>query len=169
MANNIIGTVGIGAASVQPGYNQNDPKAKDYIKNRPGGYVIQPTFAIEWDGDMTGRETVVVENGSQKITYVKIADEAPSIEVFKVKGSIQPMMVPSTKYYMQITCEIEMSDGTTESEMIERPVYMGDDNYWHANTNGIGVIGILNGTLADESDMTLSKGLWVMVSEEMGK
>nr|DAE20913.1 MAG TPA: hypothetical protein [Siphoviridae sp. ctgBD49] len=39
MANNIIGTVGIGAASVQPDWNQNDPKAKDYIKNRPGGYV----------------------------------------------------------------------------------------------------------------------------------
>lgn len=39
MANNIIGTVGIGAASVQPDWNQNDPKAKDYIKNRIGGYA----------------------------------------------------------------------------------------------------------------------------------
>lgn len=41
MANNIIGTVGIGAQSVKPDWNQNDPNAKDYIKNRPGGYTIR--------------------------------------------------------------------------------------------------------------------------------
>lgn len=41
MANNIIGRVGIGAQSVKPDWNQNDPNAKDYIKNRPGGYTIR--------------------------------------------------------------------------------------------------------------------------------
>lgn len=41
MANNIIGTVGVGAQSVKPDWNQNDPNAKDYIKNRPGGYTIR--------------------------------------------------------------------------------------------------------------------------------
>ena len=41
MANNIIGTVGIGAQSVKPDWNQNDPNAKNYIKNRPGGYTIR--------------------------------------------------------------------------------------------------------------------------------
>lgn len=41
MANNIIGTVGIGAQSVKPDWNQNDPNAKDYVKNRPGGYTIR--------------------------------------------------------------------------------------------------------------------------------
>ena len=52
MANNIIGTVGIGAASVQPDWNQNDPKAKDYIKNRIGGYVedVKLIFSEGADG-----------------------------------------------------------------------------------------------------------------------
>lgn len=56
MANNIIGTVGIGAASVQPDWNQNDPKAKNYVKNRPGGYTINRI--IEWDGNTDGLESV---------------------------------------------------------------------------------------------------------------
>ena len=52
MANNIIGTVGIGAASVQPDWNQNDPKAKDYIKNRIGGYAedVKLIFSEGADG-----------------------------------------------------------------------------------------------------------------------
>ena len=53
MANNIIGTVGIGAASVQPDWNQNDPKAKDYIKNRIGGYAedVKLIFSESADGE----------------------------------------------------------------------------------------------------------------------
>lgn len=53
MANSIIGTVGIGAASVQPDWNQNDPKAKDYIKNRIGGYAedVKLIFSEGADGE----------------------------------------------------------------------------------------------------------------------
>lgn len=53
MANNIIGTVGIGASTTQPDWNQNDPKAKDYIKNRPGGYVddVKLIFSEGADGE----------------------------------------------------------------------------------------------------------------------
>lgn len=53
MANNIIGTVGIGASSVQPDWNQNDPKAKDYIKNRIGGYAedVKLIFSKGADGE----------------------------------------------------------------------------------------------------------------------
>lgn len=83
MANNIIGTVGIGAQSVKPDWNQNDPNAKDYIKNRPGGYVIPPSVEITWDGDTTGKETIDL---GVDFTMVKIADEAPPIEKFAVKS-----------------------------------------------------------------------------------
>lgn len=38
-------------ATTTPDWNQNDPKAKDYIKNKPGGYhFTTPAFNIEWDG-----------------------------------------------------------------------------------------------------------------------
>ena len=47
MANNIIGTVGVGAQSVKPDWNQNDPNAKDYIKNRPGGYTDDPVLLLD--------------------------------------------------------------------------------------------------------------------------
>nr|DAU29524.1 MAG TPA: hypothetical protein [Caudoviricetes sp.] len=61
MANNIIGTVGIGAASVQPDWNQNDPKAKDYVKNRPGGYVddVKLIFNEGADGEYAMDTTAI--------------------------------------------------------------------------------------------------------------
>ncbi len=77
MANNIIGTVGIGAASVQPDWNQNDPKAKDYVKNRPGGYIVNyPALNIEWDGVIGDRVSVDI-NGTE---FVKVSDEIPKVE-----------------------------------------------------------------------------------------
>lgn len=77
MANNIIGTVGIGAASVQPDWNQNDPKAKNYVKNRPGGYIVNyPALSIEWDGVIGDRVSVDIEN----MKFVKVSDEIPKAE-----------------------------------------------------------------------------------------
>lgn len=168
MANNIIGTVGIGAASVQPDYNQNDPKAKNYIKNRPGGYVIPPTFAIEWDGDTTGRETVVIEDDSAKVTYVKIADAAPSIEVFIIENGSKARRAVIFKYCMQVTVEIEMSDGTIESETVVLSVNMYD-NFWIAGDEHIAAIGVEYGTYTGDDGATLSKGLWVAAVEKVGK
>ena len=44
---------------MQTDWNQNDTTAKDYIKNRPGGY--EEGFEITWDGDTTGRVSITVE------------------------------------------------------------------------------------------------------------
>lgn len=152
MANNIIGTVGIGAASVQPDWNQNDPKAKDYIKNRPGGYVIPPTFALEWDGDTTGRETVNYEQDDRTITFVKVADEAPSIDVFKVDNG-------DYDYSARIGVEQAYRDGTTQT--INPTVEMQEiDGGWSAAN------GLVNGVTSDSANIngvvTLPKGLWLM-------
>lgn len=48
-----------GGAQVQTDWTQNDTTAKDYIKNRPGGY--EEGFEITWDGDTTGRVSMSVE------------------------------------------------------------------------------------------------------------
>lgn len=154
MANNIIGTVGIGAQSVKPDWNQNDPNAKDYIKNRPGGYVIPPSVEIAWDGNTTGKETVDLGGG---ITLVKIADEAPPIEKFAVGPG----------YAVTITVDLTYSNNDTETKQFGIELRAGD-GFWVGNGQNAMVIGVV----ADNASIvghTFSKGLWVSVLEEARK
>ena len=166
MANNIIGTVGVGAQSVKPDWNQNDPNAKDYIKNRPGGYVIPPSVEITWDGDMTGKETVDVGGG---LTLVKIADEAPPIEKFAVESGAKMTRdaIAGPSYAAAITVDLGYSDGG--SETVQKGIELEEsDGFWIGGKEPEGVIGVtadhvtLNG-------LQLPKGLWFSVYEEVEK
>ena len=151
MANNIIGTVGVGAQSVKPDWNQNDPNAKDYIKNRPGGYAVAPSFEITWDGNVDGKETVVPGYG---FTLVKIADEAPPIDEFNTGNG----------YRAVITVDVEYGDGNHETKQAETELQSGD-GYWALETE----FGQALGVTADQASIlgiTFSKGLWVSVLEE---
>lgn len=56
---------------MQSDYAQNDSTAKDYIKNRPGGY--EESFEITWDGDTTGRVSATTE--SAPYTWYKVSDK----------------------------------------------------------------------------------------------
>lgn len=60
----------LGGEQVQTDWNQNDTTAKDYIKNRPGGY--EEGFEITWDGDTTGK-TLVAASADQG--YALITDK----------------------------------------------------------------------------------------------
>lgn len=60
----------LGGEQVQTDWNQNDTTAKDYIKNRPGGY--ETGFEITWDGDTTGRASVTMEG--QSFAWYKVSD-----------------------------------------------------------------------------------------------
>ena len=159
MANNIIGTVGVGAQSVKPDWNQNDPNAKDYIKNRPGGYVIPPSVEITWDGDTTGKETVDMGSGN---AFVKIADEAPSIEKFVVGEEKS-----GPRYAATITADLTYSDNNTKTEQFEIKLQAGD-GFWGGNKEGCGVLGVVADHVSLEG-ATFSKGLWVSASEEVEK
>ena len=45
-------------------WNQNDPTASDYIKNRPGGYhFTTPAFSIEWDGEIGDKLAIEIGYG----------------------------------------------------------------------------------------------------------
>ena len=59
-----------------PDYLQNDPTAKDYIKNRPGGY--EEGFEITWDGDTTGRPSATAE-GTPFVWY-KVSDKILTLD-----------------------------------------------------------------------------------------
>ena len=147
MANNIIGTVGIGAQSVKPDWNQNDPNAKDYIKNRPGGYAVAPSFEITWDGDTTGKETITIPD---KGMLVKIADEAPSIEKFTV----------GTHYRAIIMTEATYSDGSNETVQKQIDLRYGGD-FWMGNDSShySTAVGVTVDSVSIEG-LTLTKGLW---------
>lgn len=171
MANNIIGKVGIGAQNVKPDWNQNDPNAKDYIKNRPGGYVIPPSVEITWDGDTTGKETIDLSEGSK---LVKIADEAPPIEKFAVKSDVATFaMVSGPSYAAIITADLTDINNNTETKQLKINL-QASDGFWLSvdDEEEEEQIGIVLGVVADHVSImgyTFSKGLWVSVIEEVRK
>lgn len=64
-------------ATSTPDWNQNNPTASDYIKNRPGGYTVNyPALNIEWDGAIGDRVSVDVSD----MKFVKVSNEIPKIE-----------------------------------------------------------------------------------------
>ena len=165
MANNIIGTVGVGAQTTRPDWNQNDPNAKDYIKNRPGGYVIPPSVEIAWDGNTTGKETMDFKD---VFTMVKIADEAPPIEKFAVKSDVATFAgKPSPRYTATITADLTDINNNTETEQLPIKL-LARDGFWVGDENIVIVLGVV----ADHVSIgghTFSKGLWVSVLEEARK
>lgn len=62
---------GLSGGQVQTDWNQNDATAKDYIKNRPGGY--ETGFEITWDGDTTGRVSATAEG--MPFVWYKVSDK----------------------------------------------------------------------------------------------
>lgn len=68
---------GLKSIDNQPDWNQNDPTAREYVKNRPGGYTVNyPALNIEWDGVIGDKVTVDFESDK----FVKVSDEIPKIE-----------------------------------------------------------------------------------------
>ena len=66
-----------GGKQVQTDWNQNDTTAKDYIKNRPGGYTeTTPGYEITWDGIVGDK--VVVDTGEMQL--VKVSDRVFTVE-----------------------------------------------------------------------------------------
>lgn len=135
----------------QPDWNQNDPNAKNYIKNRPGGYVIPPSLEITWDGNTTGKEIVDAGEG---FTLVKIADEAPPIDEFDTGNG----------YRAVITAYVEYRNGNHETKQVGTELQSGN-GFWGCGTE----FGTILGVTADQatvSGMTFTKGLWFTVYEE---
>ncbi len=70
-----------GGSGVQPNWNQNDPSAADYIKNRIGGFYNSlegevPVKTYSFDGDLTGKETVILaQDQAMEQGYVKVSDD----------------------------------------------------------------------------------------------
>lgn len=64
-------TLNVSGGGSQADWNQNDETAKDYVKNRPGGYTKPtPGYEITWDGVVGDK--VVVDGGD--LHFVKVSD-----------------------------------------------------------------------------------------------
>ena len=105
----------LGGEQVQTDYTQNDATAKDYIKNRPGGY--ETGFEITWDGDTTGRVSITVE-GVPYVWYkmsnkILTADQIVGSKATLVKGG-----VPQSGIITQITYEDENIIALSELALI---------------------------------------------------
>lgn len=83
---------------MQTDWNQNDTAAKDYIKNRPGGY--EERVEITWDGDTTGRVSTMVEEmpgGWYKVSdKILTADDIIGSTITVTQNGVsQPLAVTS--------------------------------------------------------------------------
>lgn len=95
----------LGGEQVQTDYAQNDPTAKDYIKNRPGGY--EESFEITWDGDTTGRASITQEGAP--VAWYKVSDKILTLN--QIVGSTLTTVRNGESYQEVIT-----SDQTAEYE-----------------------------------------------------
>lgn len=92
----------LGGKQVQTDWNQNDATAKDYIKNRPGGY--EAGFEITWDGDTTGRAKATVENvpgaGYKVSDKILTADDIIGGTITVIQNGVsQSLVVPSDEIF----------------------------------------------------------------------
>lgn len=86
---------------VQPDWSQNDETAKDYVKNRPGGYIQETLVDIEWDGNTEGK--YVVDIIPEILQMCKVADTPLTLE--KLKGSIFTLwgLIDGNEVYDSVT------------------------------------------------------------------
>ena len=124
----------LGGEQVQTDYTQNDPTAKDYIKNRPGGY--EEGFEITWDGDTTGRVSATVD-GYPFVGY-KVSDKILTPDQFI--GGTMTIIQNGVSKQMIITDEMysETEFGYMVGEFfIVIAAKIGDFGYIHIPEPGV--------------------------------
>ena len=155
----ITGTLGSGkivmGKNVIPDWNQNDPQAEDYIKNRPGGYDIPSTVDISWDGDMTGKESIQLGKPFQGMTMYmcKITDNTPPIESFYASDDHGD---PITK--VQVMTAAYRTDGTFK-EIVETIPFDDDSTEGYYSASGQNYIFVTSESVTINT-ITYSKGIW---------
>jgi hypothetical protein len=66
-----------GSKAVQPDWNQNDPDAPDYVKNRTHWEENSQTV-IEWDGNTEGREALAFTGDFEGVVLYKVHNATPT-------------------------------------------------------------------------------------------
>lgn len=104
-------------------WNQNDSTASDYIKNRPGGYIVPDGLVLNYDGIIDGRETLDYDG----LTFYKISSEKVFIEQLK----------DATLEYGDVTTTLYTSpDGMAVSNHKEHAFLLTDSGIYLAFING---------------------------------
>ena len=112
----------VGGGGQQSDYNQNDPDAVDYIKNRPGAYdkFFEPVN-ITWDGNTEGKTSVTLNANT---AFYHISSDTPTTEqliggqMTLVNGSTIELTDKSVDFKDDVIsvseslCVIVLKDGT---------------------------------------------------------
>ena len=92
---NLVAAINEAAASGGADWNQNDPTAKDYIKNRPGGYDVATPEKIISEWRMAGSNYATIElseplvkGRSYRLTFSENADYSNPVFDSEVVASI---------------------------------------------------------------------------------
>ena len=112
MDGNTLKSLG-GGEQVQTDWNQNDSTAKDYIKNRPGGY--EEGFEITWDGDTTGRVSATAEG--EPVAWYKVSDKILTADdiiggtITIIQNGVSQSLVVTSDIVVREDYGVTMSDG----------------------------------------------------------
>ena len=130
----------------QADWNQNDPTAADYVKNRTH-YEEGSQTVIEWDGSTEGRDSFTVENaGGEVNTYYKIGDGVPALEeidggtlvVLQSDGSENVVPLAASGFTSGDGC-----DGLYGILMIVRSTTFSIGDYTNVTAGSVGVYSML--------------------------
>ena len=93
----------LGGEQVQTDWNQNNITAKDYIKNRPGGY--EENLEITWDGDTTGRASATVDGypfvGYKVSDKILTSDQVIGGTMTIIQNGVSEQMIITDKMYSE--------------------------------------------------------------------
>lgn len=124
--------------AIQPDWNQNDPNAPDYVKNRPF-YDARDKVEYTFDGNVAGKETLIAPF-DENVYLVKVADEIPTMQISEVS------VCRSTPF------GLEEASGFVNDAIVEEAT---------------GVYAILGAAyyLSENAEVPFSKGLYLMGSK----
>lgn len=131
---------------MQTDYAQNDSTAKDYIKNRPGGY--EEGFEITWDGDTTGKTVVDINEDAR---LIKVSDailsqedviggtiDAGSARVFTISSEmITPLDGRNFALEMFVVIVADAPAMFAETELPEAGIYFTSAPSYGINVNSL--------------------------------
>ena len=132
----------LGGEQVQTDWNQNDATAKDYIKNRPGGY--EEGFEITWDGDTTGRVSATAE-GAHGAWY-KVSGKILTLDQFIgdtmtiIHNGVSEQMIITNKMYYETECGYIVGDS-----FIVIAAKAGDFDDIHVHEPGVYFLSVSSG------------------------
>lgn len=123
------GSSSSGGSSVQPDWNQNDPAAADYVKNRThySETASKTVFDGEADGEQTHSPNLLSYNLGESLSDYPFSASAQYTIIFD--GEVHTNLV--AEEYSGTTMVLVRDAEFAASYGVDEPIYMWDGQYFH--------------------------------------